>query len=87
MRFGFGRSEAIVSPLKSDPVPEAGDTRLTRARRGDNAVEINGVSHVPRITEGLEATLRVAVWCWVLLVDPGVFWASDPAVRPGCWVY
>ena len=32
-------------------------------------------------------TLRVAVWRWLLLVDPRVFWAPGPAVGPGCSVY
>ena len=31
-------------------------------------------------------TLRVAVWRWLLLVDPRVFWAPGPAVGPGCAV-
>ena len=32
IRFGFGRSEAMVSPLKSAPVPEAGAGRSSKKR-------------------------------------------------------
>lgn len=49
IRFGFGRSEAVVSPLKSAPVPEAGAGRSSkkRMRRSSRSLTRAGIRASP----------------------------------------
>ena len=88
---GVRGCSSMVEPLPSKQItrvrfPSSAPALGKPRAKWPGAFALHPHAHAVSGNMGGYRTLRVAMWRWLLLVDPRVVWAPGLAVGPGCAV-